>query len=1035
MAGELIPPAVIDIVAQATDALAKIGEVKTALADLAKKDTTTRIDASVKGFEAKLATVNSQLGTFAKKTTNTNLGGDAEPFERKLTLVKQQLLEFSREVRNAKLGADAAPFWAQIAKLRTELAAMSPLDIRIDPKLSATSATIQGLKGDLASALTGSIIAAAAGGDKRGGGGGAGLAGFLSAFLTPKVGAFGHVGGALGAGLDIAGLSVTHMAVAGLDLAGSATAALGGGILKALSGGGVLAVGMGSNMLVGSSTMADIKSMYSLMNPAPGGGLAPVNNYATAMKMLHLPVDAGTKAEWGQAQALTQLNNYWDTATSTARVAATKLYASFESAAKPFISLIASAATTNFTNLTKDLKPFFTWLDSMGTKKNPGGLRIFKELESIFASHTATGASAFINAFESLAKIIAYVAPKTGGFLQGLNRFFTGLNTALSNPQSKKGKHAYSVINTLLAEWKAWYGFFKQLISDAYALFSNGKDQHTGLAIIQELTGFLKQFHAFETSMAGTSDIKNLFSASKGEITAFLQIIPALVKGFGSIFLALAPSGHRGGTDLVKGIVAAVNGIFSALGALARGLAKIPGINKIAGTAAQLAAFGLGLGVLANKLGLLKLGHIKTLIDTLGRLGGKRIATALTGVASIVGKIPLIGSKLSSWISTIAGKLGQQSPQATFATAVGDFQAAVAEFAASVRVPGGGVPTAVGGGAAAGEGGAAAAAATAGETAAGGALGALALAAAVAAAPLIIGKMTGAKYNPQQALVAAYIAQQQKKNPLAFASAGRGGNPIVTHAMDVTGTGKGQQNASKTLEQYFGLSPKQVSAFYDSIVKQAHKDNPKLKSAAHHAAKDYADGFSHGVTKHTGDATKSVKDMADKVNKAFKKHTGSHSPSTITRQVAFDYVRGFVLGLTKNGPEPVRELTRQTADWQKILKKELPKWRTDGVLFVKRLSAGITSEQKLPVADITNISQQMVKAVQAQYRAFYNVGNGAAMQIAAGVRGAEPEIAAAVQQAVSMAVSGAVTSAVSGAIASARSQILTSTRAGAGTVY
>lgn len=1000
MAGEMIPPAVIDIMAQATDALAKIGEVKTALADLAKKDTTTRIDASVKGFEAKLATVNSQLGTFAKKATNTNLGGDAEPFERKLTLVKQQLLEFSREVRNAKLGADAAPFWAQIAKLRTELAAMSPLDIRIDPKLSATSATIQGLKGDLASALTGSIIAAAAGGDKRGGGGGAGLAGFLSAFLTPKVGAFGHVGGALGAGLDIAGLSVTHMAVAGLDLAGSATAALGGGILKALSGGGVLAVGMGSNMLVGSSTMADIKSMYSLMNPAPGGGLAPVNNYATAMKMLHLPVDAGTKAEWGQAQALTQLNNYWDTATSTARVAATKLYASFESAAKPFISLIASAATTNFTNLTKDLKPFFTWLDSMGTKKNPGGLRIFKELESIFASHTATGASAFINAFESLAKIIAYVAPKTGGFLQGLNRFFTGLNTALSNPQSKKGKHAYSVINTLLAEWKAWYGFFKQLISDAYALFSNGKDQHTGLAIIQELTGFLKQFHAFETSMAGTSDIKNLFSASKGEITAFLQIIPALVKGFGSIFLALAPSGHRGGTDVVKGIVAAVNGIFSALGALARGLAKIPGINKIAGTAAQLAAFGLGLGVLANKLGLLKLGPIKTLIDTLGRLGGKGIATALTGVASIVGKIPLIGSKLSSWIGTLAGKLGQQAPQATFATAVADFRAAVAEFVGGART--GGAEAAATGGAAAGAEGA-------------GALALLSKGAGTAAAAYIASQAFNDLMNKLSHGRLA-TAQNAIKNSWMGKNHGLG---LITHGASsawhwVTGLfggGGGKtsplQGAVKSFTQDFTsgkwkkamgvlenelrLPASTAKTFFANFRTQFHKDRKNLTADFVKAGQDLVSGLQGGITKNTSHATVATSRLAGHVNQTLRKGLGTRSPSTIARAIGTDYLRGLHEGIVKTTPLPVRSTRVVATDMVGALKKELPLFRT--------------------------------------------VGHQAVVEIAAGVQGAEPLLASALQRTISIAVAGAVQSAVRGAIADAQAQILTSTRAGAGTVY
>ena len=948
---EMIPPAVIDIQGDDAQFVRVVGEVKAMLADLAKYASETKLSANAAPFEVKLGVVKQQLADFGKQLHSAKLSADVAPFESKLTLVKQQLLDFAKQLRAALLGADAAPFWADVAKLRAEVDAMSPLDLKVDANTAAALAKIEALRGALASASVGALIAgatgggggdgglaallgAAAGAEGGGGGGGAGLAGWLGRFLTPSIGAFGRVGGPLGTMLALSGLSVEHMAVAGLDMASGAAGGLVGALIKGMAGAGVLAVGMGSNMLVGSSTMADIRQMYALMNPTAGSGLAPVTNYAQAMKELGLPQDAGTRAEWAQAQALTALNSYWDTATSSGRVAATKLYASFETAAKPFIALINWAATKNFSNLTKDLKPFFQWLDSMGSTTNPGGLRIFKELEDIFASHTATGTSAFINAFESLAKIIAYVAPRTGGFLKSLDKFFSDLNVQLS----KKTSPAKTFINNMLQDWQAFYGFLKELVKDIVDLFNHGKDQRSGLAIFQTLTGFLDELNKWENSASGTSSIKTFLKASKGEILAFLSLIPPMAKAIGSLFLAIAPAAHRSGTLFIKGIVDVLNAITLAITKL-EGTKVGKGVFNVLGTLAGVAGTIIGLavpiGMLAQKFKVLQ-PAIRGILTLL-------VHTPLT-------KIPGIGTLLQK-------ALGKGSPSAVMSTAANTMLTASENMMAAaekMNLGGAGGVGPIGSDVTAAEKGGGALAGAAGVAVD------IASKAALLAAPALIGSWLvhhGQRYqlSSQQEIVARYLAAHpitRNGAPLsdqqiqAILATVKG---VPGHTIGGFSASGGTMTASQALAKFFGLDKSEIAKVIAEASKTGH---------------DVSKGFSSGIKKGEKGAAYAATGLGAASLEALRKATGSHSPSVLAATIGLDLDLGLVTGMQSG-------LGRILAEEQRI-------------------------------------AEQSLKTLRSFSPDFQAVGRGIMSDVAAGVRSGSGELAAAIHAAVQSAMQSAV---------------------------
>src|SRR5579871_3927767 len=483
-ADSYLPPVVVNVIGTDADLVAKLEAAKKALQDFSKQKAEARLGGDTKPLVANVAAAKKILDAYDRLSANAKVGGDTKPLVGDITHAKTELLAFAREVYKAKLGADATPLFAEITKLRAELKAMSPLDVNVTANTGLAMAKIAALRSSVVDSQLGSLIASAGGGGDGGGlaallgsaaggggggGGGKGLAAALAGFFTAKTGRFGHIKGPLGLGLGVAGVGVDHIAMAIIGLVGSAIgAALGGGILAG-SALAVTGVGMGSNALVGSSTIADTKQIYAALGAISqaqaryGANSQAARNakqdYAALITSLggNTP---GVQAEAKLAQATQALNAYWDKATSSARVAAVHLYTEFLSVARTYIPLISAQAKNGFQILSKDLQPLLAWINSP-----KGGQAIFKQLGGQYTRQLPTAISAFTNGLEVLFKTIAYVAPQTGKFLQTINTFFLKLNTAAGQ------KRTDSAVQGLITDFHAWEAFIKLAVEDVYQLF------------------------------------------------------------------------------------------------------------------------------------------------------------------------------------------------------------------------------------------------------------------------------------------------------------------------------------------------------------------------------------------------------------------------------------------------------------------------------------------------------------------------------------------------------------------------------------
>ena len=248
----------------------------------------------------------------------------------------------------------------------------------------------------------------------------------------------------------------------------------------------------------------------------------------------------------------------------------------------------------------------------MGTIKDPGGLRVIQNLEDIFTKNLPENVNTFINAVEGLMKIINYVATQkmSTTFIDDLAEFFAAVNASISGQAiSVKNLEALGLsatqaqaavakwgtldvkgtVNNMLNDWTVLETFLKTVIETTYNMFSHGKDQHIGTGILTQLTGFLDSLNQWEKSAQGSKQLSALFDAHKGLVTQVLNFIEAVIKGLGTLFLALAPSAATTAGVVIGGITKAINAIFSGLASIAN--LKLPG----GGSIAALAGTGFGL--------------------------------------------------------------------------------------------------------------------------------------------------------------------------------------------------------------------------------------------------------------------------------------------------------------------------------------------------------------------------------------------------------------------------------------------------------
>jgi len=369
-----------------------------------------------------------------------------------------------------------------------------------------------------------------------------------------------------------------------------------------------MAVGMGSDMIVMKSTIADTqllsKTLKSLEQATlfygASSGQAQYYTKLLNVQMQMLGNTAGVQAELGLAKLAATINSQWDQATSEARVQAVALLTQVLLLGQRYIPLVAEAARENLTIINQGLIPLFAWL------KGPQGVGIFLDLENKFKKDLPTSVHAFSQAIEFLLRFLDLASNYAGGLVQGLDRLFTYLNSSAGFARVKKD------VADVVAVFRIWKEFIKLLAQDLFLLL--GQTVGVGNTIIQMLTGMLFRLHGWLQSTSGRNAIGSLFEAHKKEIVAILDLLPKLAPAL-SIYLALAVPL----TIIAADVIQLLNFMLS-----------IP-------TVGPAIAWGLALIIIVNQLKLIAL-----FTGLAGLIRGIGLAIALAGAAAS-GNAPAFG--------------------------------------------------------------------------------------------------------------------------------------------------------------------------------------------------------------------------------------------------------------------------------------------------------------------------------------------------------------------------------------------------------
>lgn len=624
-----LPPVVAQLLASDADAIAKIGEVKVALQDLSKTPTEVTITADGADAIAEAEAAHAEVATIAGRpvTIPINLSG--------------------------------------LARAMAQITAMH-----------AAASLAHGVLPYAGAGGGGGILPPSGGGGEGGGGvlpvpvgggggGGGGAGGVLSKLLWGG-GGFAGMAGAFSIA-SMAGLGFEHVLTTAIGLAGSLAGALGGMAILAVGVFGKMAVGMGSDMLVMRSVLADTKTLNTAYTNIASAGqtvtlthqamlqaiaqygagsaqaTAATFNYQSALQaaqaaqtalqqtMMSLGNTAGVQAEAGLARMMQALNSFWDQATSTARVAAVGFIEPFLSVAYTYIPLIAQAATTNFTIMTAAFKPLITWMNGPGTA-------IFQNLERLFAASIPVGVGALTNFVELLAKVANWAAPQTGGIMISIEKFLAYLNSTAGFTKLE------GFMTTLVKMFHDWWNLIKQIGITLYDVFSQSLG--VGTSIVVTLTNMLKHLDAYLTSASGKASMHNVFQVHLQEVLALLALLPPLVAGFGHVYMSVGPA-------LTGAFVLVLRAITPVLAAMAKNPTGV---------------WILGFALIAGKLGLLGplFGALKLQLS--GASSGfanfsKSAATAATSTAASAAEMQASMNKAfgtgsvsgGGWLSNIKG--------------------------------------------------------------------------------------------------------------------------------------------------------------------------------------------------------------------------------------------------------------------------------------------------------------------------------------------------------------------------------------------
>jgi hypothetical protein len=475
----------------------------------------------------------------------------------------------------------AAGVTDSLAKVQA-MANAKPIRFRVEVDTSAALAQMAGLKA--AMAASGGVGGGGGGGvggvvplPVPGGGGGGGL---LSTIGFGRAAGIAGMAGAFSLA-SFAGLGFEHVLTTAIGLAGSLAGAIGGGLLLAIGAVGVAAVGMGSDLAVMKSTIADTKTLYTgltalrqaIIQYGAGSAQAVAAQTALNVQVQMLGNTAGVAAEMALAKSVQAMNIFWDKATSGARVAAVGILQQFVTLANTYIPLVADAAQRNFIIIGNAIKPLMAWLGGPATV-------IFKHLEDVFAKTLPVAVHAFTQGIELLLKSINFLSNYTGGLTRAIDDFLTKANSPAGFLKWQ------GIMEKLIAMFHTWWGFVKELAKVIYDLFSQSLG--LGTAIVTTITGMLVKLDAWLLSSSGKNAVHTLFAVHLQEVLALLALLPTLLGAFSHLYLAIAPP----------------------LTVIVTGLALMVGWMVQVPVAGPILAWGLAIAFLVSKLKLLALASI-----------------------------------------------------------------------------------------------------------------------------------------------------------------------------------------------------------------------------------------------------------------------------------------------------------------------------------------------------------------------------------------------------------------------------------------
>jgi hypothetical protein len=541
---------------------------------------------------------------------------------------------FESTVQDLKVGVDPVLSQTDVGQVLSELDVVTAdRDLQVKPTIGAAASAAYLAE---VTALFG--LSAALGGAAAGGGGGFGILGALMwggggplAFTA----GFGSIMGLMGFGLE-------HYITTAIGLIGSALGGLAGGGLLAAGGLGVLAVGMGSDMAVSASAIADTKTLgtaYTALQTAVLQYGADSVQAASATANLNLQMQllgntAGVLAELQLAKAVNALNSYWDQATSGARVAFANMVTPLLSIAYTYIPLVAAAATRNFGIIQQGLVPLIAYLNGPATT-------IFQNLENLFAERLPTAMNALNQGVQLLLKTINLVAPQTGGLMTSISNWLTKMNTPAGFAKWS------TIVEKLIGMFHTWWDLLKQVAKTVYDLFDNSKGLGTG--IVSTLTQMLKQLDTWLTSTSGKNSVGNLFEAHKNEVIDLMKAMVPLAASIGRLYLVLSPA-----------LINALTAVLPPMTAFLNLVVQMPfGVG--AWTIAIVLITGK-LGLLGAAVNFLTAGAIGRLITSFGAAAVAARDSAYSMVAAYAmaawGMVADAGEAVGAWVAMKAQMIG-----------------------------------------------------------------------------------------------------------------------------------------------------------------------------------------------------------------------------------------------------------------------------------------------------------------------------------------------------------------------------------------